>query len=187
MFGKGKIEDFTWKGYLDFATCTECGRCQSQCPAWNTGKPLSPKLVIMDLRDHLFAKAPYILGSKSVPDGAEPRVRRRGPANRTTTCRRPATRVSRGPAIEQALRPLVGDAASGGVIDPDVLWSCTTCGACVEQCPVDIEHVDHIVDMRRYQVLIESAFPSEAGVMLRNLENKGNPWGLANSRPRRVD
>ena len=59
-----------------------------------------------------------------------------------------------------------------------MLWSCTTCGACVEQCPVDIEHIDHIVDMRRYQVLIESAFPSEAGVMLRNLENKGNPWGL---------
>jgi Fe-S oxidoreductase len=84
-----------------------------------------------------------------------------------------------GTTIEQAVRPLVGDLESGGVIDPDVLWSCTTCGACVEQCPVDIEHVDHIVDMRRYQVLIESAFPSEAGVMLRNLENKGNPWGLA--------
>jgi Fe-S oxidoreductase len=72
----------------------------------------------------------------------------------------------------------VGTAEQGGVIDPDVLWSCTTCGACVEQCPVDIEHIDHIVDMRRYQVLIESAFPSEAGVMLRNIENKGNPWGL---------
>src|SRR6202000_3118823 len=66
---------------------------------------------------------------------------------------------------------------AGGVIDPDVLWSCTTCGACVEQCPVDIEHVDHIVDMRRHQVLIESEFPSELGVLFRNLENKGNPWG----------
>jgi Fe-S oxidoreductase len=70
----------------------------------------------------------------------------------------------------------VVDRDEGGVIDPDVLWSCTTCGACVEQCPVDIEHVDHIVDMRRYQVLVESNFPAEAGVMLRNLENKGNPW-----------
>ena len=69
MFGRGKIEDFTWKGLLDFATCTECGRCQSQCPAWNTGKPLSPKLVIMDLRDHLFAKAPYIIGGKDGPGG----------------------------------------------------------------------------------------------------------------------
>ena len=82
---------------------------------------------------------------------------------------------------DQADRPLVGTAEEGGVIDPDVLWSCTTCGACVEQCPVDIEHVDHIIDMRRYQVLIESAFPTEAGVMLRNLENKGNPWGLNNN------
>ena len=69
ILGRGKIEDFTWKGYLDFTTCTECGRCQSQCPAWNTGKPLSPKLVIMNLRDHLFAKAPYIIGGKPMPNG----------------------------------------------------------------------------------------------------------------------
>jgi Fe-S oxidoreductase len=144
-FGRGKIEDFTWKGMLDFATCTECGRCQDQCPAWNTGKPLSPKLVIMDLRDHLFAKG---AGDEA-----------------------------------QAARPLVGTAEQGGVIDPDVLWSCTTCGACVEQCPVDIEHVDHIMDMRRFQVLIESSFPSEAGTMLKNLETKGNPWGM-NARAR---
>ena len=172
LFGKGKIEDFGWKGYLDFATCTECGRCQSQCPAWNTGKPLSPKLVIMDLRDHLFAKAPYLIGGKSAPsdataEGHEPHTPESG-----------FGRVP-GSGPDQAVRPLVGDLASGGVIDPDVLWSCTTCGACVEQCPVDIEHIDHIVDMRRYQVLIESAFPSEAGVMLRNIENKGNPWGLS--------
>ncbi|MCU1655751.1 MAG: protein of unknown function cysteine-rich region domain protein [Pseudonocardiales bacterium] len=176
-FGRGKIEDFSWKGYLDFATCTECGRCQSQCPAWNTDKPLSPKLLIMDLRDHLFAKAPYILDGKTVPDGAEPNfVAESEHGHHVPEAGFP--RVE-GSGIEQALRPLVGDLASGGVIDPDVLWSCTTCGACVEQCPVDIEHIDHIVDMRRYQVLIESAFPSEAGVMLRNLENKGNPWGLA--------
>ena len=80
-------------------------------------------------------------------------------------------------------RPLVGTAEELGVIDPDVLWSCTTCGACVEQCPVDIEHVDHIIDMRRFQVLVESSFPSEAGTMLKNLENKGNPWGM-NARTR---
>ena len=186
VFGKGKIEDFTWKGYLDFATCTECGRCQSQCPAWNTDKPLSPKLLIMDLRDHLFAKAPYILGGKTVPDG---RDRRSSPTQAARHHGVPESGFPRveGSTIEQALRPLVGDLASGGVIDPDVLWSCTTCGACVEQCPVDIEHIDHIVDMRRYQVLIESAFPSEAGVMLRNLENKGNPWGMAEQGPRGVD
>ena len=63
VFGLGKIEDFTWKGLLDMATCTECGRCQSQCPAWATGKPLSPKQVILDLRDHAFAKAPYLLAA----------------------------------------------------------------------------------------------------------------------------
>jgi Fe-S oxidoreductase len=174
VFGKGKIEDFTWKGYLDFATCTECGRCQSQCPAWNTGKPLSPKLVIMDLRDHLFAKAPYLFGKevpkKATAEGHEPS------GHHVPEAGFPRIEGSGG---DQAVRPLVGDLASGGVIDPDVLWSCTTCGACVEQCPVDIEHIDHIVDMRRYQVLIESAFPSEAGVMLRNIENKGNPWGMA--------
>ncbi len=175
VLGKGTIEDFTWKGYLDFTTCTECGRCQSQCPAWNTGKPLSPKLVIMDLRDHLFAKAPYLIGGQSVPEGTT--AQGHEPHGQHV----PESGFARveGSGPDQAVRPLVGDLASGGVIDPDVLWSCTTCGACVEQCPVDIEHIDHIVDMRRYQVLIESAFPSEAGVMLRNLENKGNPWGLA--------
>ena len=172
VFGRGKIEDFTWKGYLDFSTCTECGRCQSQCPAWNTGKPLSPKLVIMDLRDHMFAKAPYLIGGKSAP--ADTVVE----AHESHVPESGFGRVP-GSGPDQAVRPLVGDLASGGVIDPDVLWSCTTCGACVEQCPVDIEHIDHIVDMRRYQVLIESAFPSEAGVMLRNIENKGNPWGLS--------
>jgi Fe-S oxidoreductase len=174
-FGRGKIEDFTWKGNLDFATCTECGRCQSQCPAWNTGKPLSPKLVIMDLRDHWMAKAPYILGEKKaeplegldletaheeghhVPESGFGRVPGHGP--------------------EQAARPLVGTAEQGGVIDPDVLWSCVNCGACVEQCPVDIEHIDHIVDMRRYQVMMESEFPSELSVLFKNLEAKANPWG----------
>jgi Fe-S oxidoreductase len=174
-FGRGKIEDFTWKGMLDFATCTECGRCQSQCPAWNTGKPLSPKLLIMDLRDHWMAKAPYLLGEKTaeplegldletaheeghhVPESGFGRIPGHGP--------------------EQAARPLVGTAEQGGVIDPDVLWSCVSCGACVEQCPVDIEHIDHIIDMRRYQVMMESEFPSELSVLFKNLENKANPWG----------
>ena len=82
-----------------------------------------------------------------------------------------------GSGPQQATRPLVGTAEQLGVIDPDVLWSCTTCGACVEQCPVDIEHIDHIVDMRRYQVMMESEFPSELGVLFKNLETKGNPWG----------
>lgn len=166
-FGVSQVEQFSWKGILDFSTCTECGRCQSQCPAWNTGKPLSPKLLIMSLRDHAHAKAPYLLagGGKDM-EGNEKATEEQ-------------LRDVPAAALAEAERPLIGTAEENGVIDPDVLWSCTTCGACVEQCPVDIEHIDHIVDMRRYQVMIESSFPSEAGTMLKNLEKKGNPWGLA--------
>ena len=185
-FGRGKIEDFTWKGMLDFATCTECGRCQSQCPAWNTGKPLSPKLVIMDLRDHLFAKGPALLGSRGaavtgVDEAGDESSHAAQSAHGTSNGHVPESGFGRVPGAGQPQvdRPLVGTLEQGGVIDPDVLWSCTTCGACVEQCPVDIEHVDHIVDMRRFQVLVESSFPSEAGTMLKNLENKGNPWGMS--------
>ncbi|OON74913.1 (Fe-S)-binding protein [Streptomyces tsukubensis] len=167
VFGVSQVEQFSWKGLLDFSTCTECGRCQSQCPAWNTGKPLSPKLLIMSLRDHAHAKAPYLLaGGGKNAEGEEK-------ATAEQLADVPAA------ALAEAERPLIGTLEENGVIDPDVLWSCTTCGACVEQCPVDIEHIDHIVDMRRYQVMIESSFPSEAGTMLKNLEKKGNPWGLA--------
>jgi Fe-S oxidoreductase len=164
-FGVGKIEDFSWKGWLDFSTCTECGRCQEQCPAWNTGKPLSPKLVITQLRDHAYAKAPYLLaGGKRDMAGDEVGLSGENMYAGIDVL-----------AIAESQKALIGD--DGGVIDPDVLWSCTSCGACVEQCPVDIEHVDHIVDMRRYQVMIESSFPSELNGMFKNLENKGNPWG----------
>lgn len=185
VLGRGKIEDFTWKGYLDMTTCTECGRCQSQCPAWNTGKPLSPKLVIMNLRDHMFAKAPYFLDGKESPlentpeGGLGEEVRGEKHSEEHSHEHVPESGFERIPADSplQATRPLVGTLEQGGVIDPDVLWSCTTCGACVEQCPVDIEHIDHIVDMRRYQVMMESEFPGELGVLFKNLENKGNPWG----------
>ncbi|MGJ0118225.1 heterodisulfide reductase-related iron-sulfur binding cluster [Williamsia sp. MIQD14] len=175
-FGAGKIEDFTWKGWLDFTTCTECGRCQSQCPAWNTGKPLSPKLLITSLRDHGYAKAPYLLaGGRTDSAGDEVGlVDADGNVDQARLDKIPAA------ARAEAARPLVGPSegeGAGGVIDTDTLWSCTNCGACVEQCPVDIEHVDHIIDMRRYQVLIESDFPSELAGLFKNLENKGNPWG----------
>ena len=177
IFGRGRVEDFTWKGNLDFASCTECGRCQSQCPAWTTGKPLSPKLMIMNLRDHLWAKAPYILaGGDEMSDEARAALS-------------PET-------LAEMERPLVGSRAEdphadtdgytvdghrssiGAVIDEEALWSCTTCGACVQQCPVDIEHIDHFVDMRRHQVMIETSFPSELNGLFKNIENKGNPWGM---------
>jgi Fe-S oxidoreductase len=171
--GAGRVEDFSWKGWLDFTTCTECGRCQSQCPAWNTGKPLSPKLLIMSLRDHGRAKAPYLLAGGSKDMGGDEVGLVDGEGNPDE---KKLGRISEA-ARAEAERPLVGDHEVNGIIDPEVLWSCTTCGACVEQCPVDIEHVDHIIDMRRYQVLIESDFPSELAGLFKNLENKGNPWG----------
>lgn len=131
VFGLGTRGDISWKGLLDMTSCTECGRCQSQCPAWHTDKPLSPKLLIMAMRDHAMSK---VVDTEN----------------------------------------LVGENAP---ISLDVLWSCTSCGACVEECPVDIEHVDHIVNMRRFQVLVESEFPTELGGTFRNLEKAGNPWG----------
>ena len=155
VFGIGKVEDLTWKGMLDLGTCTECGRCQSQCPAWATGKPLSPKQLILDLRDHAFAKAPYLFAAEGERESLSDLIK------------------------AEAERPLVGGADVNGVIDPEVIWACTNCGACVNECPVDIEHIDHINGMRRHQVLIESAFPAEATTMLNNLERSGNPWGMA--------
>jgi len=143
--GAATVEDLTWKEMLDLYACTECGRCQSACPAWNTGKPLSPKLVIMNLRDHVFEVGPKLLEAKAA-----------------------------GASHERV--PLVPD-----VVDDEVLWSCTTCGACMQECPVDIEHIDHIVDMRRNLVMGESRFPQEAGVLLRSLENTNNPWGQPQS------
>jgi Fe-S oxidoreductase len=136
VIGAATIGDLTWKQLLDTYTCTECGRCQSACPAWNTGKPLSPKLLVMELRDHLLKEGPALVAGSG-----------------------------------QAT-PLNPD-----VIDDEVIWDCTTCGACVYNCPVDIEHIDHIIDMRRNLVMMEARFPREMGSALTNLENSGNPWG----------
>ncbi|WP_338748726.1 heterodisulfide reductase-related iron-sulfur binding cluster [Janibacter alittae] len=198
-FGVGQVEDFTWKGLLDFSTCTECGRCQDQCPAWNTEKPLSPKMMMMALRDHAHAKAPYLAAAEGV-SGALPSAG--GARSQTKTG---AVALADAPteadgsvataepdAINWGEMALIGQTGYDPehpltaynphgpdvVIDEDALWSCTTCGACVEQCPVDIEHVDHFVDMRRYQTLIASAFPSELGGLFKKLESKGNPWGM---------
>jgi Fe-S oxidoreductase len=162
--GVGAIEDFSWKGLLDMSTCTECGRCQSQCPAWNTEKPLSPKLLIMNLRDHALKKTPYLLASEA--------ERADLPADVLTEAERPLVGETEGYAWEPE---------GGAIIDTDVLWSCVTCGACVNQCPVDIEHVDHIVDMRRYQVLVEANFPAELNQLFKGMENKGNPWNMSAS------
>ena len=161
--GAGKIEDFSWKGILDFTTCTECGRCQSQCPAWNTEKPLSPKLLITALRDHAYAKA---AGDEAHTERALVGVGSKGESAGSGT---------------DVLDYFYNPEDAPFVIDADVLWSCTSCGACVQQCPVDIEHVDHIMDMRRHQLLVESNFPAELNQLFKGLENKGNPWNMSSS------
>jgi Fe-S oxidoreductase len=140
-FGANVVTDLTRKQVLDLFTCTECGRCQEVFPAWATGKPLSPKLLIMALRDQAIAESPALLAA-----GASGVVE---------------------------LQPLVPNAVADQVV-----WDCVTCGACVRECPVDIEHVDTIVDLRRHLVMAESRFPSEAGTMLRGIEGPNeNPWG----------
>ena len=146
-FGAAKITDLTWKQLLDTYTCTECGRCQSQCPAWNTAKPLSPKLLIMDLRDALFEAGPRLMTAKRQSQEAFE-------------------------AALEELGPLNPD-----VVEDEVIWDCTTCGACVQACPVNIEHIDAIVDMRRNLVMGESRFPREMQTALQNMETTGNPWG----------
>jgi Fe-S oxidoreductase len=140
-FGTATVTDMTWKQMIDTMSCTECGRCQDVCPAYATGKELSPKLLIMGLRDQLFAEGPKALAASRGGEAFEPTA-------------------------------LVGTAVS-----EDVVWDCVTCGACVRECPVAIEHVDHIVDLRRSLVMVESRFPTETGTMVRDLERAQNPWG----------
>jgi len=139
-FGAGTVPDLTWKQMMDTFSCTECGRCQDVCPAWSTGKVLSPKLVIMGLRDQTFQDGPKLLRELA---GFEP-------------------------------DPLVPNA-----VPEEMVWDCVTCGACVQECPVSIEHIDHIVDLRRNLVMVDSRFPAEAEPMLRDVERAGNPWGRA--------
>ena len=126
-FGSARAADMTWKQMLDTMSCTECGRCQDVCPAYATGKALSPKLLIMAMRDHLVSGATTAIVPNAVSD--------------------------------------------------DIVWDCVTCGACVRECPVGIEHIDHVIDLRRNLVMVESRFPEEAGTMLRDVDRTSNPWG----------
>lgn len=148
-FGVSKIEEFTWKQLLDLYACTECGRCSENCPATLTGKPLSPKLTIHHLREHLQKKGKMLL-------------------------------LQQGTAETETGNPEgeFGKALVGEICAHDELWSCTTCGNCMENCPVFIEHIHKYVDMRRYLVLMESNFPSEVQNVMRNWETNSNPWGL---------
>ena len=146
-FGAGTIKDLTWKQMLDGMTCTECGRCQDACPAFFTGKDLSPKMVVQNIRDQLYEEGHAWLASrKPVAEGATP--------------------------VVFDGQPLVPTA-----VKDETVWDCVTCGACVRECPVGIEHIDHIVDLRRNLVMVDSRFPAAGAQMLRDLERTSNPWG----------
>ena len=170
VLGWGTTADLTWKARLDFSTCTECGRCQELCPAWNTGKPLSPKLLMLSLRDHVAAADT----TATLPAPKQDQVESGWPdvAHSSDVLAALAASGNTGPTgVSVTASSLVGD-----VVSEEALWDCTMCGACVDQCPVDIEHIDHIVNLRRHQVLMESAFPRELSRPFRALETKVNPY-----------
>ena len=146
QFGVAEIQQFTWKQLLDGDACIRCGRCQDNCPAYISGKPLSPKKFTQDLKNHLRAVAPKLAAALKATDEKKD---------------------------EATPMPLVPD-----VIGEEEIWACTTCRSCEEQCPVFVEHVPKIVDLRRNLVMMECSFPSEAQTAFRGMENNGNPWNL---------
>lgn len=147
-FGVSKITDFSWKQLLDTYSCTECGRCTAACPANITGKLLSPRAIITQMRDALLEQGPTLL------------------------------KQQKGGTLTSEEQELVNKTVPASWITEQELWACTTCRACVTECPVGIEHIDHIVDMRRYLTLMEGKISPEAQTALRNIENNSNPWGI---------
>ncbi len=153
VFGVEKIIDFGWKSLLDFFTCTECGRCEEVCPAFASGKALSPKKIGLSLRDHLFDLAPSLVELPVIF---------------------PSTTDRKNALTKNEIPPLVDN-----VISPDEIWSCTTCKACEEACPLFIGYVDKICELRRSEVLMKGALPNEAAQAMRNVETNANPWGFS--------
>ena len=148
-FGTSYINQFTWKQVLDMYSCTECGRCSSHCPATISGKELAPRQLMLNLRDYLYENEGEVL------------------------------KVQAAAADGDAVAVTVGENIVGErLIHDDVLWACTTCRACEEACPVLIEYVDKIVDMRRHLVQEESRFPAELTRTFKSMETQGNPWGI---------
>jgi Fe-S oxidoreductase/nitrate reductase gamma subunit len=158
-FGVAKLEEFTWKDLMDTDACVRCGRCQDNCPAHLSGKPLSPKSLIQDLKSHLNEKGKVILDSKQASI-------QKGESHNEAA------------ASNEAVNEVMEKTLVGDIVSEDTLWSCTTCRSCMEQCPMLVEHVSKVVDLRRNQVLMESNFPAEAQIAFRNMENNGNPWGI---------
>lgn len=176
-FGVGRIEQFTQKQLMDLYACVECGRCTSVCPATGTGKMLSPMDLIVKLRDHLTEKGAAITArSPWQPAFAFSHTT----ANQLAQAKaKTLTRGAEGEvAAASALQEVEEKAMVGEVITPTELWACTTCRNCEEICPVGNEHVDKVVDMRRYLVMTQGEMPAEVTRVFNNIERQGNPWGL---------
>jgi Fe-S oxidoreductase len=151
-FGAATVKDLSWKEGWDVYSCTECGRCQTHCPTYVTGKPLSHKEVNRTIRHHLLETAPDLVALARASDDA-------------------AREAAAG-----KLPPITS------VVPPETFWACTTCGWCETACPVLIENVPRLVDMRRQQVLVESSFPDEAARVFKGIETQGNPWGIGSNK-----
>ncbi len=170
VFGAKGLKDLTWRHLADGLACTECGRCMEFCPASMTGKTLSPKHLMEGLRDQIASAETALAAAASAQRAWK------GGANGGAAASEDALALARGRAEEALSLPLIDNA-----IPEEAVWQCTTCGWCVEGCPVLIEHVDTIVEIRRNAVLEESRFPKELNAAFRNMENAGNPWGQPKS------
>ncbi|MCB0352491.1 MAG: (Fe-S)-binding protein [Bdellovibrionales bacterium] len=195
--GLESLRDYSWKQLLDLDACTSCGRCQEQCPAYNSGKPLSPKWMVLDTRNHFLSLlAQGKLGQSRLPTLATAlnssltlnyleRSSGVRPAEEGEGFLGNGTFRARNEEVQHSVRK-IGESAeariSGDVMDPNVFWTCNTCYACVEACPVGINHVDLIVGNRQNMVLMQGEIPSEAQGTLRALENRENPYGAPEDR-----
>ena len=179
-FGISKLSDLSWKEILDTYSCTECGRCQTYCPTYDTGKPLTHKEMNRAIRHHaqqvaagmplplaaLLSRTNRIPATPGAHDGHDG-------ATAGSSLQLPAE-------LAEKLPPLVGN--ENGVLPDETIWACTTCGWCEQACPVFIEQLPRIVDMRRHLVLMESRFPDEAARVFKGMEGQGNPWGMGSNR-----
>jgi Fe-S oxidoreductase/nitrate reductase gamma subunit len=155
-FGVSSVEEYSWKNLFDTDACIRCGRCQDNCPAYLTGKPLSPKKILQDIKGALLEKAPTLIMAKE--NQQSPRI----------------GFIETASVSDVKERALIGE-----VVTEEEIWACTTCRSCMEQCPIFVEHIPKILELRRNLVLMESNFPKEVQLTFRNMENNGNPWGIS--------
>jgi Fe-S oxidoreductase len=175
-FGASKIQDFTWKDLLDLYACAVCGRCHANCPAHLSGKTLSPREVVHNLKEHLLEAGPKLLAGK-LAGQAEASLETQGESPAETQ-----TEIQAETPGKTQPKEMIGD-----VVTEEEIWACTTCGACQEVCPVNIEHIRKIIELRRNLVMAQSKMPESAQLMLRNMQQRGHPWAGVQSMRLRGD